>query len=255
MKGERISFGQLKEIMPIPDLIGIQTKSFAEFLQKDVEPEKRKRVGLQSVFMDMFPAKEANSKNYSGIEFIKYEIVDGSTDLPELLKAGGNYQADIFATFRMKGNSSKDIREERIHMGRIPLMTPSGSFIINGSERVIVSQLHRSPGICFERTRHPSGKELYSYKIIADHGSWIEVQFDPKDKMNIYLDRKRRRRKFVVSTFLRAFGYDTDEDLLDAIYGIQTKNVKALLNKSLLDVLMMMKNVKDGRPEIGRHIT
>ena len=245
MKGERISFGQLKEIMPIPDLIGIQTKSFAEFLQKDVDPEKRKRVGLQSVFMDMFPAKEANSKNYSGIEFIKYEIVDGSTDLPELLKAGGNYQADIFATFRMKGNSSKDIREERIHMGRIPLMTPSGSFIINGSERVIVSQLHRSPGICFERTRHPSGKELYSYKIIADHGSWIEVQFDPKDKMNIYLDRKRRRRKFVVSTFLRAFGYDTDEDLLDAIYGIQTKNVKALLKDEAVDRFTLLADIPD----------
>ena len=247
MKGNRISFGQLKEVMPIPDLIGIQTKSFADFLQKEVAPEKRKRDGLQSVFLDMFPTKESGSKNYSGIEFLSYEIVDGNTDLPELLKSGGNYQADIYATFRMKGNSSKDIREERIHMGRIPLMTPSGSFIINGSERVIVSQLHRSPGICFERTRHASGKELYSFKIIADHGSWIEVQFDPKDKMNIYLDRKRRRRKFLVSTFLRAFGYNSNEEILDAVYGVQTKNVKALLKDEDLARFTAVENVTDPR--------
>ena len=245
MKGERISFGQLKEVMPIPDLIGIQTKSFAEFLQKDTAPEKRKREGLQSVFMDMFPSKEANSKNYSGVEFIKYEIEEGSTDLPELLKAGGNYQADIVASFRMKGNSSKDIREERIHMGHIPMMTPSGSFIINGSERVIVSQLHRSPGICFERTHHASNKELYSYKVIADHGSWIEVQFDPKDKMNIYLDRKRRRRKFLISTFMRAFGYNSDEELLDAIYGIQTKSVKTLLKDEAMDRFTLLADIVD----------
>ncbi|MBP5300370.1 MAG: DNA-directed RNA polymerase subunit beta, partial [Victivallales bacterium] len=232
MKGERISFGQLKEVMPIPDLIGIQTKSFAEFLQKDVPADKRRREGLQSVFMDMFPTKEEGSKSYSGIEFVSYEVVEGDRDLPELLKRGRNYQADIYANFRMKGNSSKDIREERIFMGHLPLMTPSGSFIINGSERVIVSQLHRSPGICFERTRHASGKELYSFKIIADHGSWIEVQFDPKDKMNIYLDRKRRRRKFLVSTFLRAFGYNGDAELLDAIYGVQTLSVKELMKLS-----------------------
>ena len=249
MKGARISFGQLKEVMPIPDLIGIQTKSFADFLQKDVAPEKRKRDGLQSVFLDMFPSKESGSKNYSGIEFLKYEIEDGDTDLPELLKAGGNYQADIYATFRMKGNSSKDIREERIHMGRIPLMTPSGSFIINGSERVIVSQLHRSPGICFERTRHASGKELYSFKIIADHGSWIEVQFDPKDKMNIYLDRKRRRRKFLVSTFLRAFGYNSNEEILDAVYGVQTKTVKSLMKDEDPARFTAVENVADPQDE------
>ena len=229
MKGERISFGQLKEVMPIPDLIGIQTKSFADFLQKDVAPDKRKKEGLQSVFRDMFPRKSDGSRNYSGIEFIEYEVVEGDSDLPELLKSGKNYEASIYAKFRMQGNSQKDIRDERILMGKLPLMTPSGSFIINGSERVIVSQLHRSPGICFERTRHASGKELYSYKVIADHGSWIEVQFDPKDKMNIYLDRKRRRRKFLISTFMRAFGYNSDVELLDAIYGIQTKSVKELL--------------------------
>ena len=106
MKGERISFGQLKEVMPIPDLIGIQTKSFAEFLQKDVPADKRRREGLHSVFMDMFPTKEEGSKSYSGIEFVSYEVVEGDRDLPELLKRGRNYQADIYANFRMKGNSS-----------------------------------------------------------------------------------------------------------------------------------------------------
>ena len=114
MKGERISFGQLKEVMPIPDLIGIQTKSFADFLQKDVAPDKRKNEGLQSVFRDMFPRKADGSRNYSGIEFVEYEVVEGDSDLPELLKSGKNYEASIFAKFRMQGNSQKDIRDERL---------------------------------------------------------------------------------------------------------------------------------------------
>ena len=210
MKGERISFGRLQEVLQIPDLIGIQTKSFSDFLQKDVPADQRRHQGLQEVFMDTFPPKDSGSKNAFGLEFLNYEIKEQESDLQELLMSGGTYQADIYATFRMRGLSSRDIHEERLRVGHIPLMTPSGSFIINGSERVIVSQLHRSPGVCFEVTKHASGKMLYSYKIIADHGSWLEVQFDAKDKMYIYLDRKRRRRKFLVSTFLRAFGYSID---------------------------------------------
>ena len=106
-------------------------------------------------------------------------------------------------------------------------MTPAGSFVINGAERVIVSQLHRSPGICFEKERHASGRNLYSYRIIPDHGSWLEVQFDINDLIYIYLDRRRRRRKFLISTLLRAISGDvsgkevTDYDLLDAVYGVQ----------------------------------
>jgi DNA-directed RNA polymerase subunit beta len=231
MKGERINFGRLKEVLPIPDLIELQTKSYADFLQMGTAPEKRKHVGLQEVLADTFPPAQSGSKNAFGVEFVNYEIVEGDNDLSELLKSGGTYQGDLFVTFRMKGASNKDIHEERLRMGHIPLMTPSGSFIINGSERVIVSQLHRSPGVCFETTHHPSGKLIYSYKILPDHGSWLEVQFDIRDMMYIYLDRKRRRRKFRVSTFLRAFGYDNDRDILNDVYGVQEKTVASLLKE------------------------
>ncbi len=231
MKGERINCGQLKEVLPIPDLINIQTKSYSDFLQMNVAPEERKRQGLQEVFMDTFPPRDSGSKNAFELEFVKYDITTkpADMDLQEQLKTGGTYQGELWATFRMKGASAKGMTEKTIRMGHIPLMTPSGSFIINGTERVIVSQLHRSPGVCFEVNKHPSGKMLYSFKIIADHGSWLEVQFDVKDFMYIYLDRKRRRRKFLISTFLRAFGYNNNRDILDAVYHIQRKSVKELL--------------------------
>ncbi len=232
MKGERINFGRLKEVLPIPDLISLQTKAYADFLQKDVPPEKRIRAGLQEVLMDFFPPANSDNRMGCGVEFVKYEIRMGESNLSELLKSGGTYQGELYVTFRMRGASNKDIHEESIRLGHIPLMTPSGSFIINGSERVIVSQLHRSPGVCFECTHHASGKNIYSYKILPDHGSWLEVQFDIKDMMQIYLDRKRRRRKFLVSVFLRAFGYNNNKEILDAVYGVTEKKVSDLMKDS-----------------------
>ncbi|MGN0891796.1 MAG: DNA-directed RNA polymerase subunit beta [Oligosphaeraceae bacterium] len=257
MKGERINFGRLKEVLPIPDLISLQTKAYADFLQMNVPPEERTETGLQAVLMEAFPprfrvspAEEETAKGKGkakakakevveepnpsafGIEFVKYQIKEGENNLSELLKSGGTYQGELFVTFKMQGNSQKDIHEETLRMGHIPLMTPSGSFIINGSERVIVSQLHRSPGVCFERSKHPSGKAIYSYKILPDHGSWLEVQFDIKDMMYIYLDRKRRRRKFLVSVFLRAFGYNNNREILDAVYGVQEKSLASLKRES-----------------------
>jgi DNA-directed RNA polymerase subunit beta len=107
-------------------------------------------------------------------------------------------------------------------MGEIPLMTPQGTFVINGAERVVVSQLHRSPGIAFESTVHVNGKVLYSFRIIPDRGSWIEVQFDTADLLYIYLDRRKRRRKFLATTFLRALGYGSDEDVIKLFYNIET---------------------------------
>ncbi len=229
--GERINFGRLKEVTPIPDLISLQTKSYSDFLQLGVDPDKRENRGLQAALADNFPPMSSGSKNAFGIEFLKYDITPVDNNLSELLKAGGTYEGALNATFRMRGASSKDIHEETIFMGHIPLMTPSGSFIIHGSERVIVSQLHRSPGVCFETARHPSGKLIYSYKVLPDHGSWLEVQFDIKDMMHIYLDRKRRRRKFLVSVFLRAFGYDSNREIMDAVYGVQDKTIAALLKE------------------------
>ena len=225
---QRKNFGCLKnEVLEIPDLIEIQTKSFADFLQKDTPPEERLNQGLQEAFKDIFPAqKEPDGK--ASLEFVKYEIGEPKKGLVECLKDGLTYQAALNVTFRLHTANGKDVKEESIYIGDIPLMTERGSFVINGAERVIVSQLHRSPGVSFERNRHASGKMLCSYKVIADHGSWLEVQFDQSDCIQIYLDRKRRRRKFLVSTFLRAFGYDGNEDILDAVYYLEEQPLTEL---------------------------
>ena len=214
---DRISFGRLHDALDIPDLIQIQTKSFDDFLQPNLPPDKREYKGFQEVFKDIF-SSDIN-ENSTGLEFLSYEIEPPKVGIVDCLKDGGTYQSSIYANFRLRLSGQKETKEERVHLGEMPIMTERGSFVINGAERVIVSQLHRSPGVCFEKMRHASGKELFSYKIIADHGSWLEVQYDNNDYIYIYLDRKRRRRKFLISTFLRAFGYQTDRELLNAVYG------------------------------------
>ena len=231
----RVNFGSLKEVIPISDLIEIQTKSYADFLQADVRPDERLDQGLQAAFKDIFPAQTtAAPDGHPQLEFVRYRLTPPTTSEVICLKAGETYQAGLEATFRVRTANGKDIKEETIPLGEIPLMTDRGSFIINGAERVIVSQLHRSPGVSFEMMRHASGKKLYSFRIISDHGSWIEVQFDVNDYMYIYLDRKRRRRKFLVSTFLRAFGYDGNRDILDAVHGVQELSVKELLKRETI---------------------
>ncbi|MDD4097587.1 MAG: DNA-directed RNA polymerase subunit beta [Lentisphaeria bacterium] len=214
---QRENYGRLKDVIDIPDLIEIQTKSYDDFLQYRVPPEKRKHQGLQEVLAETFPDREG-SENSCGLEYVRYELSEPKTPLVDCLKDGGTYQVGLNVVFRLRSPNNKDVKEEKIYMGDMPLMTERGSFVINGAERVIVSQLHRSPGVCFESMRHASGKVLFSYKIIADHGSWLEVQFDINDLMHIYLDRKRRRRKFLICTFLRAFGFDGNLDILDAVY-------------------------------------
>ena len=213
---DRKNFGRLPDVLSIPDLIEIQTKSFQDFLQPNVPPMQREYKGLQEVFKDTFSADW--SENATGLEFVSYDLEAPKVPLVDCLKDGGTYQASLFATFRLTRPGQKESKEERIHIGEMPIMSERGSFVINGAERVIVSQLHRSPGVCFERTKHASGKDLFSYKIVADHGSWLEVQYDNNGLMWIFLDRKHRRRKFLISTFLRAFGLSTDRELLDAVY-------------------------------------
>ena len=123
----------------------------------------------------------------------------------ECQREGQTYSAPLYVTFRYK--DEKSTKEEKVYMGEIPLMTPQGTFVINGAERVVVSQLHRSPGICFETSVHLNGKLLHGFRIIPDRGSWIEVQFDTSDLLYVYLDRRKRRRKFLATTFLRALRY------------------------------------------------
>ncbi|NMA43500.1 MAG: DNA-directed RNA polymerase subunit beta [Oligosphaeraceae bacterium] len=228
-KFERKNFGQLEDAIDIPNLIEIQLKSYSDFLQLDVPPEKRKSQGLQETFQEIFPASDSLD-SICGLEFVSYSIGEPKVGIIDCLKDGGTYQGSLQVRFRLRRSANtREVIEETVPLGDIPLMTESGSFVINGAERVIVSQLHRSPGICFEENRHASGKHLYSFRIIADHGSWLETHFDTNDYMHIYLDRKRRRRKFLISTFLRAFGFESDRELLDAVYGVEEKTVAQLL--------------------------
>jgi DNA-directed RNA polymerase subunit beta len=211
---ERTIFGKLTDALDAPDLIEIQLNSYKDFLQQDVSPSKRKKLGLQAVLGEAFPIESYDGQ--IALDFVSYEIKKPKLSHLESLREGETFSAPLYVTFKLR--EGEDLREDTLFMGEIPLMTDSGSFVINGAERVIVSQLHRSPGICFEQTQHANGTMLHSFRIIPDHGSWIEAQFDTSDLIHIYLDRKRRRRKFLASTFLRALGYETDESILQLYY-------------------------------------
>ena len=211
-------FGKLKAASQPPNLIEIQTKSFHDFLQADVSASKRANMGLQAIFKEIFPVVSKDGR--FTIDFVRYNLEKPRKTAFESLRDGDTFSAPLHATFRLKDGD--EVREDDVFLGEVPLMTRDGAFIINGAERVIVSQLHRSPGICSEKTLHANGHELNSVRIIPDHGSWIEIQFDASDIMWVYLDRRRRARKFYVTTFLRTLGYDTDEKILALYYSFHT---------------------------------
>ncbi len=219
---ERINFGKIKEPIAPPNLIELQTNSYKEFLQLDITPGKRKNTGLQAVFTEVFPIESYDGKCV--LDFDSYEIGDPKVDWLECLREGVTYGAPLYVTFKLK--EERGAKEEKVFMGELPLMTPQGTFVINGAERVIVSQLHRSPGIAFEATQHANGKMLHSFRIIPDRGSWYEAQFDTSDLLYVYLDRKKRRRKFLTTTFFRALGYGSDADILKLFYEIEELTVK-----------------------------
>jgi DNA-directed RNA polymerase subunit beta len=219
---ERVHFGKIKEVIAPPNLIELQTNSYREFLQTSTPPSKRKNVGLQAVLDEVFPIESYDGKCV--LDFDSYEIGEPKHDWLECLREGITFGAPLHVTFVLK--EEKGAREEKVFMGELPLMTPQGTFVINGAERVIVSQLHRSPGLAFEATQHPNGKTLHSFRIIPDRGSWYEAQFDTSDLLYVYLDRKKRRRKFLTTTFFRALGYGTDADILKLFYEIESLSVK-----------------------------
>src|SRR3954451_4698203 len=235
---ERINFGKIKEIIAPPNLIELQTNSYREFLQAEIAPSKRKNLGLQAVFTEVFPIESYDGKCV--LDFHSYEIGEPKLDWLECLREGLTYGAPLYVTFLLK--EEKATKEEKVFMGELPLMTPQGTFVINGAERVIVSQLHRSPGLAFEATQHPNGKMLHSFRIIPDRGSWYEAQFDTSDMLYVYLDRKKRRRKFLTTTFFRALSFldekedkkdsgkdkekGTDADILRMFYDIEELSIK-----------------------------
>ncbi len=229
-KRERVNYGKLKDVLDIPDLIAVQLDSYEKFLQLQVAPEKRKDFGLQEVFREIFPIESFDKS--CEIDFVSYEIGESKNSIIECVRTGKTYAVPVYVTLKLENRKANDSKVERVFLGDMPLMTNRGTFIINGAERVIISQLHRSPGICFEQVKHSSGRKLYSYRIIPDRGSWMEVQFDINDLIYIYLDRRRRRRKFLMSTFLRALGYETDRDLLEVMHGIKKVKVTSLRRKA-----------------------
>jgi DNA-directed RNA polymerase subunit beta len=238
-QSERINFGKIKEVIAPPNLIEIQLDSYREFLQSNLSASKRRNLGLQAVFTEVFPIESYDGKTV--LDFHSYDIQEPKIDWLECLREGLTFGAPLYVTFLLK--EEKGTKEEKVFMGEIPLMTPQGTFVINGAERVIVSQLHRSPGLAFETTQHPNGKTLHSFRIIPDRGSWYEAQFDTSDLLYVYLDRKKRRRKFLTTTFFRAlftlaeakFDADpktspdklgSDGDILKLFYSIKDVTVK-----------------------------
>ncbi|MFQ6617340.1 MAG: DNA-directed RNA polymerase subunit beta [Fidelibacterota bacterium] len=217
----RKSFSKINPIMKMPSLLNIQLKSFEEFLQTNVDPDKRVNKGLQAVFNNVFPVEDAHG-NYL-LEFVGYFVGKPKYTLRECQERGVTYSVPLKARLRLsikeegseKGEYT-DIIEQDVFFGNIPYMTERGTFIINGAERVIVSQLHRSPGVFFDESIHPNGTRLYSARIIPFRGSWVDFNTDINDAMYAVIDR---RKKFPVTTLLRAIGYSTDEEILE-LFGI-----------------------------------
>jgi len=257
-QSERINFGTIKEVIAPPNLIESQLDSYREFLQSNLSASKRRNLGLQAVFTEVFPIESYDGKTV--LDFHSYDIQEPKIDWLECLREGLTFGAPLYVTFMLK--EEKGTKEEKVFMGEIPLMTPQGTFVINGAERVIVSQLHRSPGLAFETTQHPNGKTLHSFRIIPDRGSWYEAQFDTSDLLYVYLDRKKRRRKFLTTTFFRAlftlaeakFDADpktppdrlgSDGDILRLFYSIKEVSVKEAEKIEEIQNLVLVEDALD----------
>ncbi|MFP6856447.1 MAG: DNA-directed RNA polymerase subunit beta [Roseibacillus sp.] len=245
---ERRYFGNIEEVIEPPNLIEVQSKSYEDFLQKHIAPSQRTETGLQAVFKEVFPITSYDET--IELDFISYDIEDPKITSLDALRSGETFSAALYVTFKLKDETGT--KKERVYMGELPMMTRRGTFVINGAERVIVSQLHRSPGICFEKSIHLNGKTLHSFRIIPDRGSWLEVQFDTNDLLYVYLDRRRRRRKFLATTFLRALGYPTERDLISQFYKIKKQKLSESMDEEELSPMVLFEDLKDGDLVVAR---
>ncbi len=227
----------------MPNLLDIQLDSYDWFLQKDTPPGAREKQGLQAVFHSIFPISDAH--NLYSLEFVDYSVGTPKYDVQECLERGTTYAVPLRSTLRLisrekQGNGEfrvKDIVEQAVFLGELPLMTDEGTFVVNGSERVIVSQLHRSPGVFFDDTIHPNGKRLFSARIIPDNGAWIEFSLDINDIMYVHIDRKR---KLPVTTLLRALGFDKSEEILGIFHGdvsvkVSEERIGGIVTEDVID--------------------
>jgi DNA-directed RNA polymerase subunit beta len=224
----RNSFAKISQIIGIPNLIDIQKRSYEKFLQANIPPNRREEIGLQGVFRSVFPIRDFNGT--SELVFVGYTLERPKYDVDECVQRGMTFAAPIKVTIQLiiydtqsegADRTVRDIKEQEVYFGEIPLMTENGTFIINGTERVVVSQLHRSPGVFFDHDKgktHSSGKYLYQARVIPYRGSWLDFEFDPKDLLFVRIDR---RRKLHATVLLKALGYTT-QDLLKFYYDGET---------------------------------
>ena len=223
----RKSFSRINRVVKVPDLIHVQRQSYDKFLQRSTPPGQRENVGLQAIFSSVFPIQDFNKT--ASLEFVSYHLEEPKYDVAECRARGMTFASPIKVLIRLVVfdvsetgiQTIRDVKEQEVYFGEIPLMTDAGTFIINGSERVIVSQLHRSPGVLFEHDKgktHASGKRIYSARVIPYRGSWLDFEFDHKDVLYVRIDR---RRKLYATVLLRALGYTT-EDLLNYYYDVET---------------------------------
>ena len=225
-KRERRPFAKIPEIMNLPDLIEVQKFSYDKFLQRNVDPDEREDIGLQAIFSEIFPITDFSET--SSLEFVNYTLSPPKYDINECQSRGFTYAVPLKIRIRLvfreqdKDTGDKDtidIKENEVYMGEIPLMTENGTFVINGAERVIVSQLHRSPGATFSEDTHTSGQKLFTARIIPYRGEWIEFEGDIKDLIHV---RLARRKKMLVTVLLRALGWETDEQILKLFSKVDT---------------------------------
>ena len=217
----RKSFGSRDSVLKIPYLLQMQRDAYTAFLQADLPPKKRKPEGLQAAFESAFPI--VSHKGFVEMKFVEYNLAKPAFDVRECQTRGLTFGSAVRARVQLiihdrdastaQSKVVKEVKEQEVYMGEVPLMTDKGSFVINGTERVIVSQLHRSPGVFFEHDKgktHSSGKLLFSARIIPYRGSWLDFEFDPKDILYFRVDR---RRKMPVSILLKAIGMNTEQIL------------------------------------------
>jgi DNA-directed RNA polymerase subunit beta len=229
-KRVRKNFGKLPQIMDVPFLLAIQLESYERFLQAERTPAERLESGLHAAFKSVFPI--ASYSGNAALDYVSYRLGEPTFDVKECILRSATYAVPLRVTVKLviydkesSNKAIKEIKEQEVYMGEVPVMTENGTFIINGTERVIVSQLHRSPGVFFDHDRgktHSSGKLLYSARVIPYRGSWLDFEFDPKDAVFVRIDR---RRKLPASVLMRALGYDTEE-ILGMFFDTNTFHVK-----------------------------
>lgn len=228
---KRINFGKTKNLAEAPDLLDIQLESFREFFQLETTPDKRNVEGLFRVFKENFPITD--TRNIFVLEFLDYFIDPPRYSIEECMERGLTYAVPLKAKLRLSCNDEEHVDFQTIvqdvFLGNIPYMTPRGTFVVNGAERVVVSQLHRSPGVFFGQSVHPNGTKIYSARVIPFKGAWMEFATDINNVMYAYIDRKK---KFPVTTLLRSIGYETDKDILE-LFGMadEVKTDKKELSK------------------------